>query len=181
MKPRSRRLLDAALRAASLGAAISLSSCRSDGGGALGETLDPDADKRITQRDQIAVVVVAVPGTDTGTLDLTRLAGTIRREIDRRKAAAPTPRPPRRFALSVTISRYDGGSAQGAPGSGQTHIDGWRLLTDPDIVARLHGYRDRVADRDDFAWGRLYPAPTPIQTVEGDFAAAVAADLFAAR
>ncbi|MBM4200840.1 MAG: hypothetical protein FJ189_06090 [Gammaproteobacteria bacterium] len=154
-----------------------LTGCAGEGE-MLEETLDPDADKRITQQDKVAVQVVAIPGTDIGTLDLDRLARKIRDRIDRRKAATPSPRPPRRFDLSVTISRYDAGQASGSAGSGQTHIDGWSLLTDPDIIARAHRYRDRVADRNTFAWGRLYSPATSIEKVEGDFADTLAADLF---
>lgn len=155
-----------------------LAGC-SHGDGTLRETLDPDADRQITQQDEVAVEIVALPGIDTGPIDLDRLARTIRGKIDQRKAAVPSPRTRRRFGLSITISRYDGGRAAGAQNAGDTHIDGWRLLTDPDIVARLHRYRDRVADRETFAWSQAYPSPTPIQAVEEDFATAVAAELFA--
>ncbi|RYU63207.1 hypothetical protein EWI61_01755 [Methylolobus aquaticus] len=163
----------------SLAAALLL-GCAGDGK-TLTQELDPDADQRITRQDEVAVEVVAVAGLDTGALDLRRLAKNLRDRIDRRKATIPSPRPARRFDLSLTITRYDGGQAAGAAGFGQTHIDGWRLLTNPDIIARAHRYRDRVVDRQTFDWGRAYATPTPVETVEGDFADAVASDLFDAQ
>ena len=156
-----------------------LSGCSGDGG-TLGQAFDPDADKRIAQGDEVAVEVVALPGTDTGALNLDRLARTIRERIDRLKVATPASRAARRFELSITISRYDGGQAATPAQTGQTHIDGWRLLTNPDIVARAHSYRDRVTDRTTFAWGRSYSTAIPIRQVEGDFADAMASDLFGA-
>jgi hypothetical protein len=161
-------------------AAALLGGCADDGK-TLTQELDPDADQRITRQDEVAVVVVAVAGLDTGALDLRRRSHTLRDRIDRRKAAVPSLRPARRFDLSLTITRYDGGQAAGAPGSGPTHIDGWRLLTNPDIIARAHRYRDQVVDRQTFDWGRAYAAPTAMETVEGDFADAVASDLFDAQ
>lgn len=156
---------------------VTLTACSGDGG-SLGAALDPDADRLTPPPDIVTVKVAAVPGTDLGSMNLDRLARTLR---DRLKLGAPTPGPSRRLELALTISRYDPGNAAGEASAGATHIDGWQLLTDPAIIAHAHRYRDRVADRDTFAWSRVYPSRTPIETVERDFAETFAVELFAPK
>ena len=142
--------------------------------------LDPEAQRLITRQDSVAVKVTATPGTDTGSIHLERLAQVIRTTVDRHKLKNRSSGSPRRFALAVMISRYDAGNAAALPGQtglGQTHIDGSLFVTDPDDIARGHGYRDRVADGDTFAWGRMYQASTAIETIERDFAESLASQV----
>jgi hypothetical protein len=134
--------------------------------------MKPASDARLIASDNVNTEVTAPASVAIASYEKDRLASQVTAQV-KRQAPAGT-RPARNYRLAIEVTRYEKGNAFARAmlaGLGQMHLDGTVSLYALPAQTKVGEFSISKT----FSWGGIYGAATTMETVEEEFAKAVAA------